>query len=390
VPRSPLTWRFPLISMVVLLALLSPAALASPQGELSNSRATLEKIQQRIRETSKNLAEKRSTEATLIEDLQTVEAELRKIHQRKERLTVRLETLERDIENKNAQLRQVQSSISSLEVQVKKRLVALYKGSDAGFIRILFASVSPARIAEEYDFLGRIVQRDRALLTTYREQVQTLETTTHQLADLRDEQRSSLETLKAEQDTINKAVQLKASLLKQVRSDQKALASQLKELEDKAERLSTLIKKLESEKPREYTEKTGFFAEKKGRLPWPATGKISVGFGTWRHPELGTMYDSQGLEITTGVDKPVVAVAGGKVIFASWFKGYGNLLIVDHGDSYYTLYAQASRLLKKVGDQVSPGDKIAITGYEGKENLYFEVRHGRTPLDPTGWLAPTR
>ena len=88
-----------------------------------------------------------------------------------------------------------------------------------------------------------------------------------------------------------------------------------------------------------------------------------------------------------GVDQPVAAVAAGKVIFASWFKGYGNLLILDHGDSFYTLYAQTSRLLKKVGDTVAAGEQIAFSGYEGNENLYFEVREGRTPLDPTKWLV---
>ncbi len=76
------------------------------------------------------------------------------------------------------------------------------------------------------------------------------------------------------------------------------------------------------------------------------------------------------------------------MIFANWFKGYGNLLIIDHGDSYYSLYAQAASLAKHVGEAVATGEVVALAGYEGARRFYFEIRHSGTPLDPESWLAP--
>ncbi|BCA79381.1 peptidase M23 [Desulfuromonas sp. AOP6] len=373
---------------VGLLLRTTSACASSPREELEKSRQTLETIQQRIQQTVKDLDRKKSDESSLRADLETVEQELRKIDQRKAGLSSRLNQLEKEIAEKEDHIRQTKTSIDRLQDQVEKRLVALYKGADAGFIRILFAGIPPAKIAEEYDFLGRIVQKDRQLLNDYRTNLANLEKATVQLRNLHDEQKEAMATLRGEEANFAQARKLKTRLLSQVRSDQETLARQLGELEEKAERLSDLVKKLESEKPHEYSQKSGLFAAQKGRLPWPATGIIRTGFGLGRHPELGTAYDSHGLEISVGVDKPVSAVAAGKVIFASWFKGYGNLLILDHGDSFYTLYAQTSRLLKKVGDKVSAGEQVAFSGYEGNENLYFEVREGRTPLDPTKWLVP--
>jgi len=367
---------------------LATSALASPREELEKSRQTLEAIHKRIEQTAKDLDRKKSDEASLRKDLETVEKELRKIDQRKAGLSKRLGQLKKEISEKEEDISAAKVSIDRLQGQVEKRLVALYKGADAGFIRILFAGIPPAKIAEEYDFLGRIVQKDRQLLNDYRTNLARLEEARIQLKNLHDEQKEAMAAVRDEEANIAQARKLKTHLLSQVRSDRESLAAQLRELEEKAQRLSDLVKKLESEKPREYSQKSGLFAAQKGRLPWPAAGKIRTGFGLGRHPELGTEYDSHGLEIGVGADKPVSAVAEGKVIFASWFKGYGNLLILDHGDSFYTLYAQTSRLLKKVGDRVSAGEQIAFSGYEGNENLYFEVREGRTPLDPTKWLIP--
>jgi septal ring factor EnvC (AmiA/AmiB activator) len=114
---------------------------------------------------------------------------------------------------------------------------------------------------------------------------------------------------------------------------------------------------------------------------------VKVGFGTGRHAELGTLYESHGIEISASNDQPISAVWQGNVVFANWFKGYGNLLIVDHGSSYYTLYAQASRLAKKVGDLVQKGEIVAFSGFEGNDAVYFEIRRRGTPLDPADWLG---
>jgi septal ring factor EnvC (AmiA/AmiB activator) len=257
-----------------------------------------------------------------------------------------------------------------------------------GVLRVLFATESPVEMAREFVYMGRIVRRDRELLQAYRRHVDELETSLRQLESLRQDQQASLSAVRSEQETLRRAVAIKGELLTKIREDSAALSGTLAEMRQRAARLTALIKKLETERPPEYTQKIELFARQRGRLPWPASGSVKIGFGTGRHPDLGTLYDSQGYEIETSQGAPISAVWPGRVIFADRFQGYGNLLIVDHGESYYTLYAQASRLLKKIGERVTRGEHIALAGFEGAEGFYFEIRHRGTPLDPAEWLSP--
>lgn len=374
--------------LLLLLALyLTPLSAAADEA-LDASRRNLEEIQGRIRQAAKSLEEKKAAERSLAADLQTVESEIESLGSRVAGKSRRLAALEQEIAAKNVAIGEKRLSIAALEAQVRRRLVALYKGGEVGFVRVLFSSVSPAAMAEDHDFLGRIVRRDRELLATYRRQLQELEEAQRQLAALSEEQRKILAALQADRLALREAARLKEQLLQQVRNDRQSLAEMLRELREKAERLAELVKRLESEKSREYTEKSAFFTARKGRLPWPAEGAVRIGFGPRRHPELGTLVDSQGVEIAVAGEQPIRAVSPGRVIFANWFKGYGNLLILDHGESYYSLYAQAARLTKKVGEQVAEGEVLAFSGLEGSSGVYFEIRHRGTPLDPAAWLRP--
>lgn len=376
---------WPHLLAILLLCLLSPAAARTE--DLGETRKKIEEIERRIEQTTRNLGEKRIQAESLADDLQVVTQE-------ESRLQGRIATLQREVSLLETQRKAKAAEVAALQEQtvrterlVRRRLTALYKGGEMGSMRMLFAAVSPARLAEDYDFLGRVVRRDRELLAQFRQQITALEQAQQQLTGLHQKQQGALSALQQEGKGLRRAVQLKKKLLEQIRRDETALTRLLTELRERAQRLGGLLKRLESEKPREYTPKDGPFARQKGTLPWPVNGPLRIGFGTSRHPDLGTLHDSQGIEIAAGAGQPVTAVWPGRVIFADGFKGFGNLLIVDHGDGYYTLYAQASRLTRRVGDQVQRGDVLALTGFEGARGLYFEVRHHGVPQNPTDWLV---
>ncbi|HEX9874392.1 MAG TPA: peptidoglycan DD-metalloendopeptidase family protein [Deferrimonas sp.] len=376
-------WRPFWSGILLLFAVVLPA-----QGEdLTQSRKGLRELDQQIRQTTRNLEKKRSAERSLVDELKIVDDELEGTRRRVGQISGHLKLLDEQVRTGEEHLREVQRSAEAAERRVRRRLVSLYKGGEVGLLRVLFSSATPAEMAEDYDYLGRIVRRDRLLLDDYRRQQAALETAQRQLAELRQDQQAALDARRADQENLRQALQLKATLLSEVRRDKKVLARTLDDLKERAERLTALVKNLETGQAREYSGKPGVFPGQKGKLPWPAQGRVKVGFGTWRHPDLGTLYDSKGLEIAVSGEKPVNAVWQGEVVFASWFKGYGNLLIVDHGDSYFTLYAQAARLSKKVGDRVAEGEPLGFTAPEGAV-LYFEIRQGGTPVDPAKWLRP--
>lgn len=378
----------PFFRFFLILLTFVAIGSASAGDNLDESRRSLEAIRQRIGKASKELEAKKAAERTLAEDLKTVEREMSRIKGRLSSLALRLSSLEREIVVKEKESDASRKAVRELDKTVKKRLSALYKSGDMGVLRALFAAESPAEMAREFVYMGRIVRRDRELLLSHHRHIGELESSLRQLKDLRQKQRQSLSAKRSEQETLQEATEIKRKLLAKIRDDKAALSGLLEEMRQGAARLTALIKNLERGKNPEYTEGLEVFARQKGRLPWPASGSVKIGFGTGRHPELGTLYESQGYEISLSPDEPITAVWSGRVIFADRFQGYGNLLIVDHGESYYTLYAQASRLLKKVGSKVMQGENVALTGFEGNDSFYFEIRHRGTPLDPADWLSP--
>ena len=156
--------------------------------------------------------------------------------------------------------------------------------------------------------------------------------------------------------------------------DEKALAQLLEQLQDI---FADIPDRLDAAQP---------FAQRRGRLDPPLAGRTLVGYGA----ALPDGRTSQGWLIAASAGAPVRAIAHGRVAFSDWLKGYGLIVILDHGDGFMSLYAQNDSLHRDVGDWVGPGDTLASAGSSGGQSqpaLYFELRrHGR-PVDPRGWFA---
>jgi septal ring factor EnvC (AmiA/AmiB activator) len=168
------------------------------------------------------------------------------------------------------------------------------------------------------------------------------------------------------------------------------------ELTEAAKRLEAFIRELQARQrrlarvPPKTDQAPGVgFASLRGRLPWPTEGRIVMSFGAQVHPRFGTRTFRNGVDIEAAEGKDVHAVYGGQVIYTGWFKGYGNLIIVDHAHEYYTLYAHVADILVKEGEDERQGQRIGTVGDTGSlegPRLYFEVRHQGRPQNPEQWL----
>ena len=127
----------------------------------------------------------------------------------------------------------------------------------------------------------------------------------------------------------------------------------------------------------------------KGLLKMPVKGKIAFLFGPFKNPKFNVTNFRSGIGIRVKKGEPVRAVFRGTVVFSSWFKGYGNMIIIDHGTNYHTVYAHLEEVFKTTGDLVEAGEVIATVGDTGlisEITLHFEIRHHGKPLDPLHWL----
>lgn len=131
------------------------------------------------------------------------------------------------------------------------------------------------------------------------------------------------------------------------------------------------------------------FASQKGRMRMPVKGELLETFGKHKHPEFNSYTFTKGLVISAPIGSDIRSIYDGTVIFADYFKGFGNMVIVDHGGGYFSLYAHASRLSRKVGAEVNRGDVVGSVGDVDSTRgpvLYFEIRHQGKPVDPSGWV----
>lgn len=356
--------------------------------DLDDNRQELRKIRQRIEKLSSSLEKGQKKKTALQKDLDGVQRQLTRLRAREEEHASNLKSLKKDISAKEEAIRQIKVHSQDRRKLVARRLGAIYRGNQMQFLRILFANRSPVEIAEDYHYFKKVVQNDRKLLESFRRDQEAIAGELASLETIQEQRKSEIEQLKESRETLKEGRRLKKRLLSKLKRRQGAMTVELKSLKEKSARLAALVKKLESAPARKYTQDFGDFSRQKGRLAWPLKGCVKVPFGTGRLAGLGTLYDSQGVEIAVSGNQAIHAIWGGTVIFANNFRGFGNMIIIDHGDNFYSLYAQASRLQKKVGDTVSAGELLGYPGFEDADSIYFEIRHHGTPLDPMAWLKP--
>lgn len=368
---------------------VSLTCLPAGADELDASKERLDKIQQQIEDALQGLRSKELQRGSLSEELSRLSTETRRIERLTKKSSKQLSELSARLEKQRNSLKETEKQRTQTEKQIRHRLVVLYKTGEVGLIKALLSEAeSPRDIAEKYAFLSRMVRHDRELLTEYRQQSENHRVQLAELETLRSKQSSVVERRRQEEEALRKARKSKKTLLAKVKKDANLLEGVLEELRAKAARLNGLVKKLETEQSRSYTGSLEGISSHKGRLIWPVPGKLKVGFGTSRHGDLGTLIESHGYDIEAPVGTPVNAAAEGKVIFAKRLRGYGKLMIIDHGHKYYTLYAHVARFSKQVGDSVAASEVVAFSGFEGRDAVYFEIRQGGKPLDPGDWLGP--
>ena len=380
-------FRLPSLLLLMLLSILLSAGVLCAEN-LADNRQELEQIRQRIEQLAADLEQGQKEKSALQKDLKRVQSQLTRLRSREEQHAKNLKTLNSDIIAREETLVNLQAHSRQRRELVARRLGAIYRGGRMRLLRILFANQSPAAMATDYHLFKRVVQHDRSLLASYRRDQQALARELASLEALREERQQQMAQLKTSRETLRDGRRLKKRLLTKLQQRQGAISGELTTLKEKSARLAELVKRLESAPASKYTQVSGGFARQKGRLIWPVKGRVKVPFGTGRLAGLGTLYDSQGLEITVSGNQAIQAIWGGTVIYANTFRGYGNMIIVDHGDNFYTLYAQASSLQKSVGDSVATNEPLGYSGFENADSVYFEIRHHGTPLDPLKWLKP--
>ncbi len=273
--------------------------------------------------------------------------------------------------------------------ELAKALRQMYKHGRYHSLEILFSSKSFPNLVERFRFLGSIAGGNRLQIRLV-EAEQSRYDQVHQKILKRSRE---LEELKSErqreQQRIEGDVGERTRMLEGIRNEKSEYEQIVDDLERSAIVLEALIARMEAEAAHRAAVIPGNFEALKGMLSVPVEGERVVGFGKHRHPKFGTVTFSNGVDYRAALGAPVKAVAPAIVEHVSWLTGYGQCIILSHGDSYYTLYAHCSEVFVEIGREVREGERIASVGETGSligPALHFEIRWGREALDPADWL----
>ncbi|MEX0976529.1 MAG: peptidoglycan DD-metalloendopeptidase family protein [Woeseia sp.] len=378
------TWS--LLAAFAVVVSLRPG-LAQDDGLAQIKERELEEVRERISALKDALDERAAERDRISADLQTAEAkasekrlQILELERQKAYSEKRIEELDGRRRARDAEL---EEEIKQLSAQVR----AAYTSGNQERIKLLLNQHDPAS-------LGRLMTYYRYVSDHRRENIDSVTLHLEELADLRQEAAAEQERLakvtaarQAELSALDAAQEERQQLLAALKTRMQEAGAEMERLAAQEQDLARLILELSSILADYPITSEEPFTSLRGQLTWPVAGQLVHDFG---QPRAGGAMNWNGVVLAAPRGREVRAVYHGRVVFADWLDGMGLLVIVDHGESFMTLYGYNETTLKSAGDWVAPGDAIATVGESGGQadsGLYFEIRQGTKPVNPRTWVT---
>lgn len=361
------------------------------KSEVIKKEKQLESLKREIVEKKKSLGYNVKKEYAILGELERLDKALSEKEEELADIGSSLTKLKQKTQDVDGRVMELQQKRERLSWLLKQRLAAMYKMKKGGVMQSLFLSNPVNDIARRYKYINKIVAYDGDLLKEYEENQLLLETEKQRLKEFEIEVLLLKDELKHKKNETEEKKDKKRTILKDIRKKKGMQLAAIREMEDASKELQSFLDRFGND----MAEKTlnshvVGFAAMRGHLPMPIDGKIVSMYGKVEHPKFHTVTFNNGVEIAANIGAEVKSVYNGRVAYSGWFRGYGKVVIIDHGDGYYTLFARLSKIVRDINSTVGKGDVIALVGDTGsikEPHLYFEVRQKGVPLDPLNWMA---
>ena len=375
----------------------APENPGKAEAELSDLRQRMEALQEKLKGAF-------SQESALTREVREVEQRIVDLNRRLREVDAQLSSGERRLNELQNDYAQTSARLETERQLLARQLRAAYLLGRQEQVKLLLNQEDPARFGRTIAYYRYFNEARLTRIDQVEDMLQQLDGLQQRIAAQREAQAASRERQAAEMAELEQERQRRGTLLAQLQTEIRSQGDQLTRMQKDEKRLQQLLNDLQraaaaaaappppapAERPAAPSVGDGKrqpFAKLKRKLPWPVAGKLAAGFGDRR--EVGELR-WRGTFIAAPASREVHAVAHGRVAFADWLRGFGLLIILDHGNGYMSLYGHNQSLFKEVGDAVAPGDVIASVGDTGgmaQTGVYFELRHNGTPLDPVAWCA---
>ena len=378
--------------LVICILTLVSSAYAGQQEELENLRNRIAAMQREMDKTSE-------TKSEAADALRESEREISNINRKLIELTAKLRVADHKLGKLQTQQQELSNAMTGQHVLLGNLLRQQYLGGKQEYLKLLLNNQDPSRVARDLQYYHYIARSRATWIASLNADFAALNNVSMaaraqrlELAELRAEQSAQKDSLGKQQRARQKMLLKVSKQLRLQRREMSRLQRNESQLAQLVEKITEMLAQPESNSifRNDRLPDNRFdgspFDQLKGKLTLPVKGEITNRFGTQR-PDSSVLW--KGLFVRTSSGQAVKVIAAGQVVFADWLRGFGNLLIVDHGKGYMSLYGNNESLHKQVGDILRGGDTIAVVGNSGGNDisgLYFELRHKSKPLDPVKWL----
>jgi septal ring factor EnvC (AmiA/AmiB activator) len=367
----------------------SSAAPAARSQSVTDFEQRLTRINGQIKDLKARLESEARKESSVLTSLARINLNKSIVERELAARNVELERGRADLAVIQENIRTIRAGIDRERQSIERTLVTLYKFGRVDFFQVLLQARDVETYASESKHLALLARGQDEVVAGYLASLDELHAAESALESKQTDLAEMARAAKLKRQELETEARKSSTLVQEIRKNRATYQQTLSELSESAEELQRLMNKIIAQ---EWVLPAAFVPlyEQKGRLPWPLEGRVITAFGFEQHPEFKTIVMNKGVEISPAKDKSLIlAVHPGKVVYADYFEGYGNLLIIDHGMTYYTLYGHCAEFLAAVGDMVRAGQPVAVVGDTGSlkgECLYFEVRYKTKALDPLQWL----
>lgn len=358
------------------------------QTDLDIATAKAGDIKRKIKQQTAEVAKYNHQEKKIIDQLYKADLALNKARQQAAVIEAELADVGGNISKKQKKVDQAQSAIDRISGYAVNRLISLYKLNNLGEVNLLASATSLHDLMQRRSAVEKILQYDHRVISELAEKK-------NHLCRLVDQ----LNSQKNKKEKLNKEYQVAVAKRAKEKKQRQHLLAEIKE--KKTNRLATIkyLKKASIKLDKTINslrhgnvsdqENINNFSAYQGLLKMPVNGKVISKYGKYVESRSGVSNFRNGIEIQSRQGAPIHAVFSGQTIYSSWLKGYGNVVIIAHGENFHTVYAHAEELFRSKGEPVETGEVIATVGDTGSmhgPSLYFEIRYQGNPIDPLEWI----
>ncbi len=363
--------------------------------QIDNERRQLKEMEKQIDKQRLMVSAVKKKENSMLSALNMANRSLKIIEKEIRVYDLKLsEVRQKKMETEN-RLKEIESMINRQKKFLSERLRILYKEGSLSYIKVALSAADLTDFFQRMRYMEKIAEYDSKMIEDFYQKQKEIEGYKLSLIKSGEEILSLKDAADKKKKQMLEEKKEKEKLVGEIKGKRAVYEQIQEELEDSSHQLLSLIETLEKKRKeaelKQPSRKPGDFALLKGSLPRPIGGNIVSNFGKVKEPKFNTYLFNNGIEIGSSPGSDVRAIHSGDIIFADWFKGYGKLIIIDHGDGYYSLYGHLDEIGTAVGERMRSGDIIGKVGDTDSINgytLYFEIRQRGKPEDPIAWLAP--